>query len=531
MVYSVPFLKLKFKGIKSMKPLKPLLLLILDGWGYTADSKYNAIKKAHTPQWDSWLKQYPNTVLDACGESVGLPHNQIGNSEVGHMHIGAGRIILQDFSQINADIENNSFYNNKILTSLCADTATQKTTLHLMGLLSPGGVHSHENHLFAFLKIAAQNGQPNTAIHLFLDGRDTPPKSALGSIEKLESKLKHYPFAKIVSMCGRFYAMDRDKRWDRIQETYDLLTLGNKSIYPTAKAALLDYYDKGITDEFTPACSIGLNPTTIQDQDNIFFFNFRADRAIQLTECFILPNFDAFPQKNKPTIHLMVTMVPYSDHLHTIPVYPKHHITNTIGEMIEKAGFKQLRVAETEKFPHVTYFLNGGREEPFEHEDRILIPSPKVRTYNLQPEMRVEDITQIIIDHLATQKYQFIIANFANPDMVGHCGEFEATVTAIEAVDKCFQKLNIALEKYNTQAIITADHGNAEIMFDELTQQKHTAHTMSPVPFLFIGKNCQLTKTHGSLVDIAPTILELLHMKKPIEMTGNSLLTTNHANE
>ncbi len=524
MVYSVPFLEINFKGIITMNKPKPLLLLILDGWGCAKNSKYNAITNAKTPQWSSWLDKYPHMVLDASGKSVGLPSGQIGNSEVGHMHIGAGRVVLQDFSQINADIESEIFFNNETLKNLSKETSHSHSTLHILGLLSPGGVHSHEDHLIAFLKIAAENGTPNTAIHLFLDGRDVPPRSAFQSINKLEKVLKDYSFAKIVSMCGRFYAMDRDKRWDRIQETYDLLTLGNKSCFPSAQIALQHYYDQNISDEFIPACSIGLKPTTIQDNDSLFFYNFRADRAIQLTECFILKNFDAFPQALRPKLHDMVTMVPYSDHLPTTAVYPKHHLKNTIGEIVESQGYCQLRIAETEKFPHVTYFLNGGKEEPFLHEERILIPSPKVRTYNLQPEMRVKEITDAIIENIASKKYQLIIANFANPDMVGHCGEFQATVEAIEAVDKCFEIINKVLETYETEAIITADHGNAEIMFDEITQQAHTAHTMSPVPFLFIGKNCQLTTTHGSLIDIAPTILELLKIPQPHEMSGKSLL-------
>ena len=507
-----------------MKTVKPLLLLILDGWGCTEDSKYNAIAQAHTPQWDAWLKHYPHTLINACGEAVGLPANQIGNSEVGHMHIGAGRVILQDFSQINNDIQNDRFSHNPILTSLCQNTADAHVRLHVMGLLSPGGIHAHQEHLFAFLALAAQNGQPQIALHLFLDGRDTPPKSALANIEKLETLLKTYPFAHIASISGRFYAMDRDKRWERVQETYDLLTLGNKPCFLDAKTAITHYYDQGISDEFIPPTVIGTSPCIIQDNDNVFFFNYRSDRAIQLTECFYLPDFDGFKLTKRPSINQFVTMVNYSDHLPTPTAYPKYHIQKTLGEVIEQQGLKQLRVAETEKFPHVTYFLNGGQEEPFAHEKRVLIASPRVKTYDLQPEMRVNEITDVIIENLASKEYALIIANFANPDMVGHCGEFQPTKTAIEAVDHCFARINQALQEHHAQAVITADHGNAEIMFDETTQQKHTAHTMSPVPFLFIGKNWQISKTHGSLIDIAPTILKLLNIDQPPEMTGESLL-------
>jgi 2,3-bisphosphoglycerate-independent phosphoglycerate mutase len=507
-----------------MKTVKPLLLLILDGWGCTEDSKFNAITQAHTPQWDEWLKHYPHTKIDACGEAVGLPANQIGNSEVGHMHIGAGRVIFQDFSQINYDIQHDIFAHNPILTKLCDDTAKKERHLHVMGLVSAGGVHAHQEHLFAFLALAAKHGQPQIALHLFLDGRDTPPRSALESIEKLEKLVQTYPFAHIASISGRFYAMDRDKRWERIQETYDLLTLGNKPIFPDAKTAINHYYQQGISDEFIPPTVIGFKPYLIEDHDNVFFFNYRSDRAIQLTECFYLKEFQGFTRLKTPQVNQFVTMVNYSDHLPTPAAYPKSHIQNTLGEIIENQGLKQLRVAETEKFPHVTYFLNGGREQPFNHEKRILIASPHVKTYDLQPEMRVNEITDVIIEHLESKEYSLIIANFANADMVGHCGEFQPTTTAIEAIDHCFARINKAILKYDAQAIITADHGNAEIMFDESTQQKHTAHTMSPVPFLFIGKNWKISKTHGSLVDIAPTILKLLNINQPPEMTGESLL-------
>jgi 2,3-bisphosphoglycerate-independent phosphoglycerate mutase len=506
-----------------MNKVKPLVLLILDGWGCTTDSNYNAISQAKTPQWDNWLQKYPHCLLDACGESVGLPEHQIGNSEVGHMHIGAGRVLLQDFSRINQDINTGRFIHQPVLKQLCEDTLGKNATLHVMGLLSAGGIHAHQNHLFEFLRLANLNGQPRIAIHLFLDGRDTPPRSALDCIASLSTLLKNYPFAKIVSLCGRFYAMDRDKRWERLQQTYDLLTLGNKPIFPDAKTAIEHYYAEGLNDEFIPASVIGQHATTIHDHDNVFFFNFRSDRAIQITDSLINQNFDGF-KRTPPIIDHFVSMVPYAQYLPTQAVYPEHNISQTIGEIMEKHHLNQLRIAETEKFPHVTYFLNGGREQPFEGESRILIPSPKVKTYDLMPQMRADEITDAIIQGLSSGQYPLIIANFANADMVGHCGELPAAITAIEALDRCFTKINEALIKFDAQAIITADHGNAEIMFDESTGQKHTAHTLSLVPFLFIGKNWQVTKTHGSLIDIAPTILELMGLTKPSEMTGNCLL-------
>jgi 2,3-bisphosphoglycerate-independent phosphoglycerate mutase len=506
-----------------MSQIKPLLLMILDGWGISADSSYNAITQANTPQWNEWLENYPHSELEACGEAVGLPANQVGNSEVGHMHIGAGRIIWQDFTKINNDIESGVFFENEVLIQLCQSTVETQKTLHVIGLFSPGGVHAHENHLFAFLKLANQHGQPNIAIHLFLDGRDTAPRSALPSIQKLEKLLSAYPFAHIASMTGRFYAMDRDKRWDRVQETYDLLTLGKQTKFATAEEAYLTL-SKEYGDEFIPASVIGNQPQTIADGDNIFFYNFRKDRAIQLTESLMLDAFDGFKRQRKPKINVFISMTTYAPHLKTIPAYCETKIINTLGEIFEKNHLKQLRVAETEKFPHVTYFFNGGNTETFKDEARILIPSPKVKTYDLKPEMSALQITDVIVENLNNKQYDVIVANFANPDMVGHCGDFKTTVQAIEFLDTCFKRINQALLKQDAVAIITADHGNAELMFDETTHQQHTAHTLSKVPFLVIGKNWQLTQTHGSLVDIAPTVLEVLGIKIPLEMQGKSLI-------
>ena len=464
-------------------------------------------------------------MLDACGAAVGLPEDQIGNSEVGHMHIGAGRIIRQDLSQINHDIAQGKFAQQPQLIKLCQEVHQTKTTLHLIGLASPGGIHAHEDHLLAVLGLAQQHGDPDIALHLILDGRDVPPQSALTTMEKLTQALKAFPKAKIHSLCGRFYAMDRDLRWERTQEAYDLICGGNKPKFPDANAAILHYYQQQLTDEFIPPTVIGTTAKTIKDGDSVFCLNFRADRAIQLTESLILADFDGFKRQQWPQIAHMFTMTPYAGHLHTEVVYPKQNLVNTLGEVLEQQHKKQLRIAETEKFPHVTYFLNGGREQAFAHEDRILIPSPKVKTYNLMPEMRVQEIADAIIENLASQKYDLIIANFANPDMVGHCGELKSTIAAIEAVDACFCQLDKALLQYHGRAVITSDHGNAELMYDEKHQQNHTAHTMSPVPFLFVGKGWQITKSHGSLIDIAPTILKLLNIRQPVEMSGESLLT------
>ena len=507
-----------------MPARKPLVLLILDGWGHLETKQYNAIALANTPQWDSWLKHYPHALLEASGEAVGLPENQMGNSEVGHMHIGAGRLVRQDLSQIDHDITSGVFFNHPKLVSLCLDSQKNNRTLHVIGLLSPGGVHSHQSHLFAFLKLASLHGAPTIALHLFLDGRDVPPQSAIPSLEALNQELKQYPFASIASLCGRFYAMDRDRRFERLQETYDLVTRGNKPHFKTATDAIMASYQKNIFDEFIPPCVIGEEPKLIKDHDNVFFFNFRADRAIQLTEALTETNDEGVVRYTFPKIHQFLTMTPYSKHLAHLAVYPARQLENTLGEVLAKHHLKQLRLAETEKFPHVTYFFNGGQESSFPQEERILIPSPKVKTYDLEPQMRAHEITDVIIDALNKDQYDVIIANFANADMVGHCGELKPTIAAIETLDQCFQKINQALVKKDALAIITADHGNAEIMYDDQNKQKHTAHTLSLVPFLFVGKNCQLTRNHGSLLDIAPTILYALNIKKPKEMSGNSLI-------
>ena len=503
---------------------RTLLLIILDGWGQLAITKHNAITQAKTPQWHAWCQNNPFAELDASGTAVGLPQGQIGNSEVGHMHIGAGRIIPQDLVKINQDIDSHAFFELAPLIKICQDTAKRDVCLHVMGLLSDGGIHAHQNHLFAFLALASQHQCPKIALHLFTDGRDTSPQSAKKSIKKLEELLVKYPFAKLASLSGRFYSMDRDKRWDRIEKTYNLLTQGTAPHYRSAIEAIEANYAKGIHDEFIEPCFIGTEPPIIKDGDNVFFFNYRADRAIQITDALSNPHFEGFDREVFPKLKQMLCMLPYASFLKVDSVYPAHSVKNNLGEILAQHQLTQLRIAETEKFPHVTFFFNGGKEKEFKNEHRILISSPKVKTYNLAPQMRALEITTALINAIESNKYDVIIANFANADMVGHCGEMKTTIEAIESLDTCFKALNSALIKYNAHAIITADHGNAEIMFDETTQQPHTAHTLSPVPFLYIGKNCQLRQKHGSLIDVAPTILSLLGIKKPKEMTGASLL-------
>ncbi|MBA2709985.1 MAG: 2,3-bisphosphoglycerate-independent phosphoglycerate mutase [Tatlockia sp.] len=502
----------------------PLVLLILDGWGYNKDSKHNAIAAAETTQWDEWWQTRPHILLDASGQEVGLPDLQMGNSEVGHMHIGAGRIINQDFTRINQTIRTGEFDINNVFINLIEELKTNGKTLHIMGLLSEGGVHSHEAHLFAFLKLCASLNFKQISLHLFLDGRDTPPQSALKSLKRLNHQLEQHPVAKIGSICGRYFAMDRDKRWDRISTVFNLLTKSKSEYqFQSAEEAIKHFYAQGKSDEFIPPTLIG-QTKAIEDGDSIFFFNFRADRARQLTQAFVDENFDVFIREKSPKLGHFVSMTQYSKSLATHCAYPPINLQNTLGEIIATKGFNQLRIAETEKYAHVTYFFNGGSENVFINEDRILIPSPLVSTYDLAPEMSAPALTDTLVDAIQSKAYELIICNYANADMVGHSGNFDATVKAIECLDKCLKKVWKALESVGGSLLVTSDHGNAESMFDEATKQAHTAHTCQPVPFLFVGEGWQFNCEKGSLIDIAPSILAIFGIDKPIEMTGNIVL-------
>lgn len=526
MTYSLPAL-VKKKKVSMQR--KPIVLLILDGWGCTENLKHNAIAAARKPQWEDWWQHQPHIEIEASGLAVGLPPNQMGNSEVGHMHIGAGRIIPQDFTRINQSINNGEFFNNFELLKLIQTVKKKGKYLHIMGLLSEGGVHSHEHHLYAFLQLCEQHEFSNIYLHIFLDGRDTPPKSAKANIAKLTQYLQQHPVAKIASLMGRYYAMDRDMRWDRTHKAYNLLTIGETLHHFSDPIHAIDhFYQENITDEFIPPTQIN-SDGIIHDGDSIFFFNFRSDRARQLTRCFVEKNFNAFERQKIVALQQFVTMTEYSKALSTTIAFPPIKLTHTLGEVIANHGLKQLRIAETEKYAHVTFFLNGGNEATYPHEERILIPSPKVATYDLQPQMSADLIAKTIVEALTTRKYDVIICNFANADMVGHTGDFEATVSAIECLDHAMQQIGEAVEAAEGKLLITADHGNAEIMYDEETNQAHTAHTHQPVPLLFVGKGYHFEQTTGSLVDIAPTLLHLLNIKVPKEMTGNPLLVKNHA--
>ncbi|KTC82787.1 2,3-bisphosphoglycerate-independent phosphoglycerate mutase [Legionella cincinnatiensis] len=510
-----------------MQKKAPLLLMILDGWGYNENNQYNAIAQAKTPQWDEWWENCPHILLQASGDSVGLPDAQMGNSEVGHMHIGAGRIIEQDFTRINKSIKNGEFANNPVFYKVITTLQKTEKTLHIMGLFSPGGVHSHEQHLFALLDLCAQQKFTAVYLHLFLDGRDTPPQSALPSLERLNAYFKIHPVATIASISGRYYAMDRDNRWNRIEQVYTLLTQSEgKYHYADAETAIKSYYLENLSDEFIPPTRIG-KQHPIKDGDAVLFFNFRADRARQLTTAFLDPEFKKFHRTLRPQLSYFVSMTQYDKNLPTTSAFPPIPLNNTLGEVLATHGLSQLRIAETEKYAHVTFFLNGGNENVFPNEERVLIPSPKVATYNLQPEMSAPQLTEHLVEAINSQAYDVIICNYANADMVGHSGDFAATLSAIECLDQCMSRVWHALAQHGGQLLITADHGNAEEMFDENTHQAHTAHTSEPVPLVYVGGLWHFTRSEGSLIDIAPTMLTLLGITPPAEMTGHSLLEKN----
>ena len=508
---------------------RPLVLVILDGWGSHNGLAYNAIAAAHTPQWDSWQQHYPHMFLDASGEVVGLPAGQMGNSEVGHTHIGAGRVVYQELTRINDAINSGEFAKNSILLDLIHNQKKSGKALHVMGLLSDGGVHSHQNHLFAFLKMCAEEQFHNLFLHLFLDGRDTPPQSALLALRTLNEQFKKYPVGKIASLCGRYFAMDRDGRWDRVEPVYRLL-MGALSSYQfdTAEEAIESFYAEKIVDEFIPPTLIG-EKQPIQSGDAVFFFNFRADRARQLTQVFVDDDFAHFNRAKRPILSQFVIMTQYADNLPTSAVFPPLQLAHVLGDIIANHHLRQLRIAETEKYAHVTFFFNGGREAAFALEDRILVPSAKVATYDLHPEMSAPEITERLVQVIDNDIYDVIICNYANADMVGHTGNFTAAVKAVECLDQCLHAVGDAVLARGGCLLITADHGNAEIMFDPKTNQPHTAHTSERVPFLFIGNGWHCAKQEGSLMDIAPTILALLGIVKPPEMTGQSLLVKSHA--
>ncbi len=508
-------------------PTTPMVLIILDGWGYRESEKYNAISAAKKPHWDKIWQTYPHTLIDGSGNAVGLPDGQMGNSEVGHLNMGAGRIVRQDFTRIDKAINDGEFIKNPVLISAVQKAINTHKTIHIMGLLSPGGVHSHEQHIFAMFKLAVERGTQHIYLHAFLDGRDTPPQSALPSLNRLTDLCNEYGKGKIASISGRYYAMDRDKRWDRTQLAYDLLTAGTTEYHAqSAVEALSQAYQRGETDEFVKPTAIHLiheTPITIKDDDVVIFMNYRADRARQLTRAFTEPQFQGFTRKTWPKIAEFVSLTQYAVDIETQIAYPPEKLTHVLGEYISECGLKQLRIAETEKYAHVTFFFNGGIEKAYPGEDRILIPSSKVATYDLHPAMSAPELTDKLVEAILSKKYALIICNYANPDMVGHTGNFDATVQAIETIDNSLGKIMQAVQEVGSEVIITADHGNAECMFDERTNQPHTAHTNELVPCIYIGRPAKVAGLGGTLSDIAPTILYCMGLPQPKEMTGKSL--------
>jgi 2,3-bisphosphoglycerate-independent phosphoglycerate mutase len=514
---------------------KPMTLIILDGWGYSEEPEFNAIHHANTPVWDRLWAEYPHSFLRCSGAEVGLPASQMGNSEVGHLNLGAGRVVYQEFTRISRAIKTGSFFTNYTLTH-AVDTAMESgKAIHVIGLLSPGGVHSHEEHIQAFIKLAVERGADKVYLHAFLDGRDTPPQSAQSSLETMQNEFRELGHGRIASIIGRYYAMDRDHRWPRIQAAYDLMTQGKGEFSaPDALAGLEMAYERGETDEFVKATAIvpeGQQPVTIEDGDVVVFMNYRSDRARQITRPFIEDDFDGFERSVRPKLSSFTSLTEYNKEFHIPVAFPPEDINNGFGEYISNIGLHQLRIAETEKYAHVTFFFNGGVETPFAGEDRILVPSPDVATYDLKPEMSAFEVTNKLCEAINGGKYDAIICNFANPDMVGHTGNFDAAVKAIETIDECLGKVISTLRQAGGEALITADHGNAERMRNHDTGQAHTAPTSNVVPFVYVGRQAQPDENHGSLADVAPTMLYLMGLDIPSNMSGHPLMHLNEEAE
>mgnify|MGYP006279254775 CR=1 FL=1 len=506
--------------------LTPVLLIILDGFGHREECDNNAICQARKPHWNMLWNKYPHTTIDASEKWVGLPEDQMGNSEVGHMNIGAGRVVYQDYTKIEHAIETGEFFSNPVLAEAVA--VGKSKALHILGLVSPGGVHSHESQIAAMMKMAADAGVKNLYVHAFLDGRDTPPKSAKASLEFIQSEGKRLGAGRIATICGRYFAMDRDKRWERVTTAYALLTKGEAEFTAgSAIEGLEAAYARGESDEFVKPTTIvraGERPVVISDGDAIVFMNFRADRARQLTTALTDETFDGFPRPVRPKLGYFCTLTQYGEDFAHIPAaYPPQSISNGFGEYLAAQKLSQLRIAETEKYAHVTYFFNGGVETPYPGEDRILVPSPKVATYDLKPEMSAREVTDKLVDAIRSRKYAAIVCNYANGDMVGHTGNLDAATKAIEVLDECVGRAVEAMQEIGGEVLITADHGNAETMLDTVTHQAHTAHTLNLVPLLYIGRKASIAE-RGALQDVAPTLLAMMGLPQPTEMTGRPLL-------
>lgn len=502
---------------------KPILLLILDGWGHRDESRHNAIALANAPNWRHLLATCPHTLVETHGAHVGLPDGQMGNSEVGHMNIGTGRIVHQDLTRIDAAIADGSFFANPALVSACDAAKRGSGTLNVMGLVSPGGVHSSEEHILALLDLAFREKVPRVAVHAFLDGRDTPPRSARASLERLEEKLRQGRDAFVATVSGRYFAMDRDRRWDRVAKAWSAIVDGKAEFQADGALAALDRaYARGETDEFVSP-TVAHQDWSLRDGDAVVFMNFRADRARQLSHALVDTEFDGFRRDRVPRLSSFVTLTDYEKGLGVSAIaYPAESTNNSLGEYLSALGLRQLRIAETEKYAHVTFFFSGGREAPFDGEERVLVPSPKVATYDLKPEMSCPEVTDRLVEAIGSGRFDFIVCNFANADMVGHTGREGAAIAAVEAIDRALGRLVDAIRKAGGELLITADHGNSEQMLAD-DGEPHTQHTVGPVPLVYVGRPATLR--HGALRDLAPTVLTLMDLPQPAEMTGHSLVT------
>jgi 2,3-bisphosphoglycerate-independent phosphoglycerate mutase len=507
---------------------KPYVLIVLDGFGHSDNPHSNAIMAARKPNWDRLLQEHPHGLISGSGEDVGLPDGQMGNSEVGHMNLGAGRVVYQDFTRITKAIRDGDFFTNPVITGAVDKAVQAGKAVHILGLLSPGGVHSHEDHLMAMVDLAVQRGAQQVYVHAFLDGRDTPPKSAEPSLARLDAHLRATGRGRIASLIGRYFAMDRDNRWDRVEQAYRLLTEGvGVRRCATAVEALQQSYAEDVTDEFVKASVVAAPadiPVVIGDGDAVVFMNFRADRAREITRAFVDADFAGFERRVRPQLADFVMLTEYAASIKAPVAYRPESLANTLGEYLAKLGKTQLRIAETEKYAHVTFFFSGGREEEYPGEQRILIPSPQVATYDLQPEMSAPEVTDELVKAIKSGEFDVLICNYANGDMVGHTGVFAAAVKAVEALDACIGRLAAAVQEAGGEMLITADHGNVEQMEDPSTGQAHTAHTCERVPFVYVGPRAATIRDGGILSDVAPTLLTLMDLPVPPEMTGRSIV-------
>ncbi|WP_166258000.1 2,3-bisphosphoglycerate-independent phosphoglycerate mutase [Marinobacter salicampi] len=505
----------------------PTALIILDGWGHRDPSDDNAISNAATPTWDRLWAEQPKTLINTSGKFVGLPEGQMGNSEVGHMNLGAGRVVYQSLTRIDKDMEDGTFSENPVLCAAIDKAVRQERAVHILGLLSPGGVHSHEDHMLAAVELAAARGARTVYLHAFLDGRDTPPRSAKASLKKAAARFEQLGVGRVASIVGRYFAMDRDNRWDRVESAYNLLTLGDAEYSAEDPVSGLEQaYERGENDEFVQPTRIQASnqpDAFVDDGDAVIFMNFRADRAREMTRAFVERDFSSFSRKRHPAIADFVMLTEYAADIDTACAYPPEQLSNGLGEYMAQHGKTQLRIAETEKYAHVTFFFNGGMETAFEGEDRILIPSPDVATYDLQPEMSAPEVTDKLVEAIKSGKYDLVVCNYANGDMVGHTGKMDAAIKAAECIDACLTRITEALNEVGGQALITADHGNCEQMEDPESGQVHTAHTLGPVPLVYVGPRQLALSGDGSLSDVAPTLLDLMGLTQPSDMTGHSL--------